>query len=228
MTWTRIVGDANALPLPDQCIDVVIADPPYEGKARRKPRGKKGLTFAATGYIEFSDRRWLLEAFRVLKPTGHLYVVITIRELVHYLSIRPDVVDIISWTAPNTASMAAMWRRGTAGRAPVWRPILHYQGSEAVPLRWQQGYVSGNSIETAMVLSNMHEAMRWPNQLPNKLLKFLLAPHDGIVLDLFSGTGTCAAAAFERGMPVISIDMAHEAIQLGRCRGVTEPMRFDE
>lgn len=129
VNWTLIQGDARALPLADASIDVIIADPPYEnGSHKRKPRTRVGISYASVGYREFEDREWFAEAFRVLKPDGHLYVVIPVREIAPYLALRPDVHNVIAWYQPNAVSMASRWGKSIGGRTFVWRPILHYVG----------------------------------------------------------------------------------------------------
>lgn len=230
--WTLIQGTAHALPLADASIDVIIADPPYEnGGSRRKPRSKVGLTFASVGYREFEDREWLGEAFRVLKPDGHLYLVIPVREVAPYLALRPNVINIIAWYSPNALSMAARWARGMGGRAFVWRPVLHYAGPDAKPFDWNEisgGFVQGNYVEASLVQKGMREALPWPNQLPQKLTDHLLAPHapGSVVLDLFSGTGTAGASAARFGLACVSIDIAPRALKLGRRRAPTMPIQW--
>ena len=72
MITNLALGDAFNLPFKDGVFDVVIADPPYEGKAR----GKMGVNPRKVGYIPFKSRHWFSEATRVLKPSGHLYLFI--------------------------------------------------------------------------------------------------------------------------------------------------------
>lgn len=86
--------------------------------------------------------------------------------------------------------------------------------------------MQGNFVEASLVQSNMRESLPWPNQLPQKLVDFLLAPHrvGGVVLDLFSGTGTTGAAAAAIGLACVSIDIAPRALNLGRRRAPTMPI----
>lgn len=214
MTWDLALGSAFQLPLRDECIDVVVADPPYEGRAR----GKRRISLPGSGYVGFVSREWFSEAMRVLRPSGHLYVVCSKQELLPWLKVAGEPTDIISWFTPNSSAVAAYWRRSMGGRAPVWRPILHYQKPPKKHIEWPGGFVPGNHIEASQVQSRMHEALPYPNQMPLKVLTWLLAPHHGIVLDLFSGTGTTGAAASYLGLPVLSIDLNHKALELGRLR----------
>lgn len=228
-------GDAFRLPLRDEVVDICVADPPYEmvvsasgKKPGRKPRGKRNVS--TKGYVEFKGREWFWEAMRVLKPGGHLYIVASIRELPKWLAFVGDTVpdDIIAWHTTNAASLAAHWRRGIGGRAPVWRPILHFQKEPKGPIPWPDGYVHPNWIESAGIQSNMKEALPWTNQLPNAVLRWLITPHDGLVLDLFAGTSTTAAAACGQGKSAIAIDISPEALRIARRRPAPSPPMFRE
>jgi DNA modification methylase len=218
--WQLIRGDAFHLPLREGVVDVIIADPPYEGTAR----GKRRVPARKVGYIPFSGRGWFPEAWRVLKPGGHLYLVCSIKESQKW-RVRPgQLVDTICWMAPNAASLSAHWRRGIGGRSPVWQPILHYQKPPRKPIVWPDGYVFPNYIEASRVQSNMKESLPWPNQLPMKLLLWLLAPHHGLVLDLFSGTGSAGRAATALGLAVVSVEASSEALSLARQQPIPLPL----
>lgn len=219
-------ADAFSLPFLDDSFDVIIADPPYAGKNR----GKKGVGYKAAGYIPYRGREWWAEAWRVLKSSGHLYVFSAVRELPEWLTgARAPVVDIIAWVAPNNPSLSAYWRRGIGGRAPAWRPIIHWQkdpkqlirwpdrgtvihATTGTPLRGSGPFVDPNFFMTAAIQSNMREAEAWPNQLPVQLLRWLLRPHHGLVLDLFSGTGTTRVAATGLGLNAVSVERSKQAL----------------
>jgi methylase of polypeptide subunit release factors len=66
----------------------------------------------------------------------------------------------------------------------------------------------------------MTEAIAWPNQIPLRVVTWLLRPHTGRVLDLFSGTGTTREAAMSLGLPVVSVDLSPAAVALTRTRKV--------
>ena len=215
-----LLGDAFALPLQDECIDVVVADPPYEGKAR----GKRGIHVRDVGYVTFSGRGWWHEAWRVLKPSGHFYVFAAIKELKAWFDFPEKPVDIIAWHQPNSPSLSASWRRGVGSRAPAWRPILHWQKPPLQAIPWPDGFVQANHIQAPAVQSRMKEALPWPNQLPNRLLRWLLAPHQGLVLDLFAGTGTAAAAAVGLGLATVAVEMAPRGLTLARRRALMAPL----
>ena len=67
-------GDALELlaSLPDECADLIIADPPYS-IAKDKEFGDGAFFSSREAWLEWC-KRWLMEAKRLLKPTGNLFV----------------------------------------------------------------------------------------------------------------------------------------------------------
>lgn len=248
MSSSEIVhADATALPFPDETFGVIIADPPYIGRAR----GKRNMRARDVGYIVYKNDDWWGEAWRVLKPSGSLYVFCAVRELGRWLGQPAPFHDVICWYAPNAASVAAYWRRGIVGRAPAWRPIIHWvkppgkleawqwgerttvppkERSDAVGGRIENhpGWVAPNFYATSAIQSTMRESEPWPNQLPVKLIRWLLQPHKGPVLDLFAGTGTTRVAAENLGLDVVSVDLSPEAIAINRRRPAQTPLAVAE
>lgn len=216
-----LLGDAFNLPLADESVDVCIADPPYAGTWK----GKRGVSVKDSGYVQYAGREWYHEAMRVLKPGGHLYIVCTDKEMLAWLRYAGEPANMIYWHAPNSGSLAMIWQRPQGGRAKTVRPILDYQKPPIVAVpRHPNSQLQSNFVEAASIMSSMKEAVDYPNQLPLKVVKFLLAPHSGVVLDLFSGTGTAAEAASTFGARVISIDRNHKALELGRKRVASQPL----
>jgi DNA modification methylase len=196
-------------------------------------RGKRlgGKSLAEVGYISFRSRAWWREAWRVLRPDGHLYVFALIKELPAWYAYaarrRRRPTDIIAWIQPNANGFQGTIRRKIGGRCLAWRPILHWAEGEKIP--WprvddQAAWVDPNYYVGNGVQANMAEAMRWPNQLPVALLTWLLRPHREAsvrpprVLDLFAGTGATREAAWSLGLPVVSVDRSPEALTLVRRR----------
>jgi len=58
--------------IPDESVDLIVTDPPYgisAGNTYHNPNEAKWDKFKDSEFIEFTTK-WLLEAYRVLKPTG--------------------------------------------------------------------------------------------------------------------------------------------------------------
>lgn len=236
-----VQADAAALPFVPDTFDVVVADPPYKGRMR----GKRALAGRTSGYIPYRDDRWFAEAWRVLRPGGSLYVFCAIRELARWLGRRAPH-DVICWYAPNATAVASYWLRGITGRAPAWRPIVHYIKPPVSRDAWRwgeratngardprhaeatfsalrqatrEGWVDPNFYSTSAIQSTMREAEAWPNQLPVALLRWLLRPHrQSRVLDLFAGSGTTRVAAETWGITTVSVDLSPEALAINAAR----------
>lgn len=221
-------ADAFALPFKDGSFDVVVADPPYEvtnphskhlipKSPKQDEDGRQRL--AEVGYIEFKGREWWQEAWRVLSPNGHLYVFAVIKELPAWYARGPGPQDVIAWVQPNASGVQSKIRRVIGGRSLAWRPILHWRKGRLLSWKRDDGngthYVEPNYFIESQVQANMAEALPWPNQLPVRLLTWLLRPHRGArVLDLFSGTGTTREAAVDLGLDVVSVDLSPQAVAL--------------
>src|SRR5512138_796271 len=78
MDFNRLIcGDATQemSRLPDACVDLLIADPPYNlGKDYGNNLDRK-----AWHEYEAFTRSWLAQAVRLLKPTGSIYVFMGVR-----------------------------------------------------------------------------------------------------------------------------------------------------
>ena len=73
--------------LPDACVDLVIADPPYNlGKDYGNDMDNKSWQ----DYEAFTNS-WLTQAVRILKPTGTIYVFMGVRFIARlYLNLEQD------------------------------------------------------------------------------------------------------------------------------------------
>lgn len=226
-----VQADARHLPFADGSFDVVVADPPYEGITRRRRRKATGLR----GYIPYANRDWWPEAWRVLRPSGSLYVFTIIKEMARwYAEIAEAPVDVIAWVDPGMLGIVALYKGRHRLRSKVWRPILHYVKPPVPRLVWsalggddttvlgkplrrpRPPYaVDPNVYTSTSVNSNHRAALPYPNQLPERLLRWLLRPHRGArVLDLFSGTGTTRAAATGLHLEVVSVELNPQALPM--------------
>ena len=69
--------------LDNNIADIIIADPPYNlGKDYGNSHDLKGFD----EYLEFS-RKWISEAYRILKPTGTIYVFMGVRFISYLYNI---------------------------------------------------------------------------------------------------------------------------------------------
>lgn len=94
----------------DNSIDIIIADPPYNiGKDFGNDSDKQKLT----DYLQFC-REWIAEGFRILKPTGTLYIY-GFSEILAYIRVEIDLSYHVRWlvwhyTNKNSPT-AKFWNR---------------------------------------------------------------------------------------------------------------------
>ncbi len=205
--------------LPDACIDMVFADPPYNlqlGGDLQRPDGSqvdavdedwdKFTDFAA--YDEFTAD-WLAEARRVLKPDGTLWVIGSYHNIFRVGAALQDmgfwILNDIIWRKSNPMPNFKGTRFTNAHETLIWaaksdkaRYTFHYRSMKTLndELQMRSDWVipiCGGKERLKINGSKAH-----PTQKPEALLyRILLActnPGD-VVLDPFFGTGTTGAVA---------------------------------
>ena len=230
---TILTGDClkELAKLPDACVDLVFADPPYnlqlDGDLLRPNNTVvDGVHQAWDKFASFADydrfsRAWLAECKRVLKPDGALWVIgsyhnifrlgVALQDLRFWL--QNDVVWLKTNPMPNfrgkrftNAHETLIW----AARDQKSRVTFNYEAMKAfnddVQMRsdWLIPICSGPER-----LKDDGGRKAHPTQKPEGLLhRVLLAttnPGD-IVLDPFFGTGTTGAVAKRLGRRFIGIE----------------------
>jgi modification methylase len=217
--------------LPDACIDMIFADPPYNlqlGGDLFRPEGgrvdavddawDKFDTLAA--YDAFT-RAWLTEAQRILKPTGTIWVIGSYHNIFRVGSLLQDqgfwILNDIVWRKANPMPNFKGTRFTNAHETLIWAS----QGENA---RYTFNYRAMKTLNDELQMrsdwvlpicggperikgDDGHKAH--PTQKPEALLyRVLLActkPGD-VVLDPFFGTGTTGAVARRLGRHWIGIE----------------------
>lgn len=228
--------------LPDACVDMIFADPPYNlqlGGDLFRPEGgrvdavdddwDKFDTFEA--YDRFT-RAWLKEARRVLKPNGTLWVIGSYHNIFRVGAALQDegywILNDIVWRKANPMPNFRGTRFTNAHETLIWasrsedsRYTFNYRAMKALndelQMRsdWTLPICSGaERVKTAG--SKAH-----PTQKPEALLyRVLLActkPGD-VVLDPFFGTGTTGAVARRLGREWIGIEREKRYVRIARAR----------
>jgi len=217
-----LMGDciAEMAALPDKCIDMIFADPPYNlqlGGDLNRPDGShvdavtddwdKFDSFDA--YDRFT-RAWLKEARRILKDDGNLWVIGSYHNIFRVGAALQDmgfwVLNDIVWRKSNPMPNFKGTRFTNAHETMIWcaksekaRYTFNYRAMKAlnddIQMRsdWELAICSGNERLKDDAGRKTH-----PTQKPESLLyRVMLAasrPGD-IVLDPFFGTGTTGAVA---------------------------------
>lgn len=171
--------------LPDDCIDLVFADPPYNAKnIGPNSRIYEGqiMQLPENEYRKFCAD-WIAEVLRIGKT-----VVITpgIANVCFY----PQPSWIVCWHKPAACSFNRF------GGFNAWEPIMIW-GKIAKGKRLPQDYILCNTMNFSKGAEKDHPCPK-PVELMLQLVdKF--CPEDGIVFDPFTGSGTTLLAAKKLG-----------------------------
>ena len=246
--------------LPDGSVDLIYIDPPFNtGKKQQRNslqtvRSENGdrtgfgghryetvslatraYTDAFDDYLAFLQPR-LVEAYRVLSPTGSLYFHIDYRE-VHYCKLLLDGIfgrecflNEIIWAYDYGARSTRKWpakhdnillyakdpdsytfNADAVDRIPYMAPDL------VGPEKAERGKLPTDVWWHTIVPTNSKEKTGYPTQKPLGIMRRILLassnPGD-TVLDFFAGSGTTGAACLELDRRFILVDNNEQALHV--------------
>lgn len=250
--------------LPSGSVDLIYIDPPFNtGKTQSRtqlktarsengdrtgfgghryttvPLATRAYLDAFDDYLAFLHPR-LVEAHRVLSPTGSLYFHIDYREA-HYCKVLIDTIfgrecflNEIIWAYDYGGRTNKKWppkhdnilvyvkdpacytfNADAVDRIPYMAPAL--VGSEKAA----RGKTPTDTWWHTIVPTNSKEKTGYPTQKPLGIIRRIVAassnPGD-TVLDFFAGSGTAGAVCLELGRRFILVDTNREAIRVMRQR----------
>lgn len=250
--------------LPDASFQMIYIDPPFNTGKEQKLQslkttrsetgtrvGFKGQSYDTTkgkllSYGDAFDDYWsfleprLEEAWRLLKPSGTLYLHLDYRE-VHYAKVlldalfgRQSFLNEIIWAYDYGARAKKKWpTKHDNILVYVKDPETYYFNSEEVdrepymapglvtPEKVALGKLPTDVWWHTIVSPNGREKTGYPTQKPVGILRRMVAASSASgdwVLDFFAGSGSTAAAAQELGRRFIVIDQNPEAIEIMKRR----------
>lgn len=250
--------------LPDGSFQMIYIDPPFNTGKEQKLQslktirsetgtrvGFKGQSYDTTkgkllSYGDAFDDYWsfleprLEEAWRLLKPSGTLYLHLDYRE-VHYAKVlldalfgRESFLNEIIWAYDYGARAKKKWpTKHDNILVYVKDPENYYFNSEEVdrepymapglvtPEKVALGKLPTDVWWHTIVSPNGREKTGYPTQKPLGILRRMVAASSARgdwVLDFFAGSGSTAAAAQELGRRFIVIDQNPEAIEIMKRR----------
>ena len=217
--------------LPEGCVDLVFADPPYNlqlrGDLHRPDNSRVDAVDDAwdrfTGFEAYDrfTRAWLAEARRLLKPTGALWVIGSYHNIFRVGAAVQDagfwILNDVVWRKANPMPNFRGKRLTNAHETLVWasraegaKYTFNYEAlkalNEGIQMRsdWVLPLCTG-----AERLKDQAGEKAHPTQKPESLLYRVLVgttnPGD-VVLDPFFGTGTTGAVAKALGRDFIGIE----------------------
>ncbi|KAF0116483.1 MAG: modification methylase [Rhodospirillaceae bacterium] len=237
--------------LPEQSVDLVFADPPYNlqlGGGLRRPDDSRveGVDVAWDRFGSFAEydrftRAWVKAARRVLKNDGSLWVIGSYHNIYRVGAILQDegfwILNDVIWHKANPMPNFRGTRFTNAHETLLWcatgpqaRYTFNYDAmkemNEGVQMRsdWHLPLCTG-----AERLRDDGGAKVHPTQKPEALLyRILLSSSEpgDIVLDPFFGTGTTGVVAKRLGRRYIGIerDRVYVAAALPRIAMVREAL----
>jgi modification methylase len=228
-----LVGDclAELAKLPDRCVDLVFADPPYNlqlptqllrpNNTRVDGVDDEWDKFASFGDYDRFCRAWLEQCRRILKPDGAIWVIGSYHNLFRLGAALQDlgfwILNDVVWRKVNpmpnfrgrrftNAHETLIW----AAREPKSRYTFNYEslkaGNDDLQMRsdWLFPICSGPER-----LKDEGGRKAHPTQKPEALVQRVLlatTSHGDLVLDPFFGTGTTGAVAKRLGRRWLGIE----------------------
>ena len=222
-----VLGDAlGELPkIESSSIDLVIADPPYNlGKDYGNNHDIKGFD----EYLEFS-KAWLVEAHRILKPTGTLYVFMGFR----FISYLYDILDrelgmyFSNWIVWHYTQGMGKKR----GFSPRHDDILMFTKSKdflfnldaiRVPQKFyrERNNMRGANPGDVWKFSHVHycneNRQNHPTQKPEGLIERMIlasSAEGGAILDPFVGSGTTLRVCQQLNRAGVGIELNPDYVE---------------
>lgn len=225
--------------IPDESVDLIFADPPYNiGKNfnGRKDKWKSDEDYLNWCYL------WLDLCIRKLKATGSLYVMTATQNMPYfdvYLRNKLHVLSRIVWAYDSSGVQAKKYFGSlyepvlfcvmdkkhytfnsddilVEAKTGAKRKLIDYR--KQVPSVYNSRKVPGNVWNISRVRYRMDEYENHPTQKPIALLDRIIrasSNHGDIVLDPFSGTFTTSYVAKCLGRSSIGIEIEEEYVKIG-------------
>jgi site-specific DNA-methyltransferase (adenine-specific) len=194
--------------LPENSIDLVITDPPYESLEKYRAIGtttrlKNSKSSSNEWFTIFPNDRFeelLKQVFRVLKKNSHFY-----------LFCDQETMFIVKPLAENVGFK-------------FWKPIIwdkcaigmgyHYRAKYEFILFFEKGKKKLNNLSIPDILSEKRILRGYPTEKPVSLIEILIAQSSSeneVVADPFFGSGSTLIAAKKLNRQAIGTDVSESA-----------------
>ncbi len=228
--------------LPEACVDLVFADPPYNLQLRQELlRPDRSLVNGVNdGWDQFPNfseydqftKSWLTACKRVLKDTGSLWVIGTYHNIFRVGAILQDlgfwILNDVIWIKTNpmpnfrgvrftNAHETLIWAQKREGERYTFNHHAMKSLNDGLQMRsdWEMPTCVGKR-RLKLNGSKAHSTQK-PEPLLYRLLMASTNPGD-IVLDPFFGTGTTGAVARHLGRHWIGIERDANYVALAQER----------
>ena len=216
--------------IPDESIDLIIADPPY---SLGKDYGNQSDKLNSADYLRWMEQ-WIDAVIPKLKPTGSFYIFLTWRyspEIFVMLKQRMQMINEIIWDR-RVPSMGGSVRSFTSVHDTIGLFVkgkgYHFDldsvripyDAETKKARSRSIFVGAKWLEVGYnpkdlwSVSRVHkcdpERADHPTQKPLEIIDRMIyasCPPDGVVLDPFMGSGTTAVSAQRCGRQFVGFEL---------------------
>lgn len=229
--------------LPDNCVDVVFADPPYFMQLHKKLYRPDATAIQAVHddwdkFTDFADydsftNDWLTEVRRILKDTGTLWVIGTYHNIFRVGSCLQNqgfwILNDIIWRKVNPMPNFKGTRFANAHETLIWcakyphaKYTFNYDSmkmfNDDLQMRsdWLIPVCNGPERLKDENGKKIHTTQK-PEELLYRIILAATKPGD-IILDPFFGTGTTGAVAKKLGRHYIGIEREDTYIQVAQKR----------
>lgn len=234
--------------LPDQCVDVIFADPPYNLQLRQVLiRPNETIVDAVTdewdqfdSFAEYDDftRRWLTECRRVLKNTGTIWVIGSYHNIFRVGAILMDlgywILNDLVYFKMNPMPNFRGTRFTNATETLIWakksqeqkKYTFNYHSMKNLNEEKQMQNVWYLPLCTGAERIKVNGKKAHSTQKPEALLyRVILSStnHGDVILDPFFGTGTTGAVAKKLQRQFIGIERDPDYVAIARQRIAAVP-----
>jgi modification methylase len=226
-SWV-VQGDCRSVlrDLPDRCVDLIFADPPYFLQLQNELRRPNNTVVDAVDdeWDQFADyreydafiREWLRECQRVLKDTGTLWVIGTYHNIFRLGAVMQDLgywmLNSVIWEKLNPTPQFRGVRLCNAHEELIWatkgerhargytfnyHELKAENGGKQMRSVWRFAICNGDARKKGGDGKKLHSTEK-PLPLLERIVRACTKPGD-LVLDPFAGTGTTGEAALRSG-----------------------------
>lgn len=245
---TIINCDSRNLPIPDNCVHLVVTSPPYNASKEYDE------DLSLSDYLKMLHEVFS-ECYRVLTPGGRMVVNVANLGRKPYIPLSSHINIImheigflmrgeVIWDKSASAGSSCAWGSFKSASNPCLRDIHEYllifsKGNYKLP-RTKAEKENGriDSIEKEDFISQTKSIWSFPTErasrvnhpapfpvdLPRKCIEMFTFEGD-VVLDPFLGSGTTAVASKQTGRKYIGVDLSEEYCKIAEQRVESTPSR---
>lgn len=219
--------------LPNECVDLIFADPPYNMQLDNTLIRYEGTEFdgvnkdqwdkfeSLDAYSDFCTK-WISECKRIMKKNASLWIIGSFQNIFKIGSILQDmgfwIINDIIWSKPNPVPNFSGTRFTNAHETLLW-VVKDKKSKPTFNYKTMKDYNGGKQMKSVwdIPLCTGHERLKNNNgkklhstQKPEEILKRVIlstSNENDLVLDPFFGTGTTGAIAKKFGRKYLGIEM---------------------